>query len=152
VLAPTGTSWQITLATSGTLTVTDLEASGDQFQVFDNGATMSLASSPFTVSPQNPGQPGYIDGGSFTSDPSSGGYVGEDINDALGNAEFSSGTFALDSGVNVITIDYVGSVGDGDMAFIAESSTAPTPEPSSLALFGTGLVGVLVTFRRKLMA
>jgi hypothetical protein len=38
------------------------------------------------------------------------------------------------------------------MAFIAESSTAPTPEPSSLALFGTGLVGVLVTFRRKLMA
>jgi hypothetical protein len=130
--------------------VTDLEASGDQFQMYDNSVLMSAAASPFTALLQNPGQ--TSPGSGLTSSPGNSDYVGEDINAALGDANFSSATFALSSGVNVITGNYVGSVGNGDMAFITESETPPVPEPSSLALFGTGLVGILVAFRRKLTA
>lgn len=149
--APDGTIWTVTLSGSGTLTVTDLEDSGDQFQVWDNGNAMALAPSPFIT---DSGQAGLIsDGNSYTSTPCVGcDYVGEDIGAALSSADFSSGTFALSSGVNNITIDYIGVVGGGDMAFIAEGATSPVPEPSSLALLGAGLAGLLVTFRRKLMA
>ena len=145
--APAGTSWQITLTGTGTLTVTDLEDNGDQFQMFDNGNPMTAAASPFTAAGQNPGwtSPGNGD----TSVPAPIAVkLGEDINAALGNTDFSSATFALTPGVNVITGDYIGSVGNGDMAFIAEA----TPEPSSLALFGIGLLGLLFAFRKQLTA
>lgn len=149
MLAPTGTSWQITLATSGTLTVTDLEATGDEFQLFDNGSPLAAAASPFVVSPQNPGwaSPGNGDTSASTV---GGSYDGGDINAALGNADMSSATFALGSGVNVITGEWLvtNNQGTGDMAFIAES--AATPEPSSLVLFGTSLLSLagMVRFRR----
>jgi hypothetical protein len=147
--APSGTSWTITLAGSGTLTVTDLEASGDQFQMYDNGVLMTAAASPFTAAGQNPGQ--ASPGNGESSAPCIGcSYEGEDINAALGDPNFSSATFALSSGVNDLTLNYIGSVGDGDMAFITES--AATPEPSSFVLFGFGLLGLLVAFRRKLLA
>jgi len=146
IAAPSGSGWIIDGA--GTLTVTDLEDSGDYFEVFDNGAPMALSASPFAI----PGQSGVISGGnSYTSTPCGGcAFVGDDIDDALGNADFSSGTFALGAGSNDITIYYVGSEGYGDMAFIAETSA--TPEPSSFVLLATGLMGLMFAFRRKLMA
>jgi hypothetical protein len=153
VLAPTGTSWQITLTTSGTLTVTDLQATGDEFQMFDNGDPMAAAASPFVVAPQNPGwvSPGSGDTSASTVD---GNYEAGDINASLGNADMSSATFALGSGVNVITGEWLAAnnQGTGDMAFIAESSTPPVPEPSSIVLLCTGLLGVLFAFRKKLTA
>src|ERR1700678_721201 len=39
-------AWTITLSHSGTLPVTDIEESGDQFQMFDNGVPMTPAGSP----------------------------------------------------------------------------------------------------------
>ena len=146
ILAPAGTNWTITLNGPGTLTVTDLEASGDLFQVLDNNVLMTAAASPFTAPGQNPGQESVLAG--WTTAPSVGAQLGLDINAALGDSHFSSGTFLLTTGTNVININYEGSIGTGDMAFIAEA----TPEPSSLALFGTGLVGILFAFRRKLTA
>ena len=147
-LAPAGTSWTITLSGAGTLTVTDVEESGDMFQLFDNGSPMTLAASPFTATGQNPGQAGVI--GGFTSTPNLGDQVGEDIDGALGDANFSSGTFLLGSGANVITGTYLGNVGDGDFNFIAESS-ARVPEPATwmTLLIGIGAIGTGLRMRRR---
>jgi hypothetical protein len=145
--APAGTSWTITLAGNGTFTVTDLEDSGDQFQVWDNGVPMTGTWSPFNAPGQNPGW--TSPGGGWTSVPCNNCVnLGDDINVVLGSPDFSSATFLLGTGVNVININYEGVIGNGDVAFIAEA----TPEPNSLALFGTGLVGILFAFRRKLTA
>lgn len=54
--APTA-PWSITLSKAGTLTVTDVQTSGDQFTLYDNGVAMTPAASPFTAAGQNPGQP-----------------------------------------------------------------------------------------------
>jgi hypothetical protein len=54
----------------------------------------------------------------------------------------------LPPGENDITGEYLGVEFNGDFDFIIE----PAPEPSSLVLFGTGLLGVLIVFRRKLIA
>lgn len=144
VSAPAGTSWTVTLSGAGYLTVTDVEASGDYFTVYDNGNPMALATGALG------GQSGVISGGlSYTSTPTSGSYVGSDISAALASAAFSSGTFALLPGVNAISMTFDGSIGYGDMAFIAEG--ASVPEPGSLAMFGLGLtmVGGLGAFLKR---
>ncbi|MGH7012534.1 MAG: hypothetical protein ACREEX_16995, partial [Caulobacteraceae bacterium] len=83
--APGGSSatWTITLTGAGTLTVTDVGASGDQFQMLDNGVAMTAAASPFTAPGQTPGQAALP--GGYTSAPAPyTGNVNEDINAALG--------------------------------------------------------------------
>ncbi len=136
VNAPAGNSWTITLASAGTLTVTDVETSGDRFQMFDNGVGMTPAASPFHALGQNPGQAGLA--GGFTSVPNPNASFGvTDINAALGDANYSSGTFALSAGVNVITGNFLGVIGFGDVNFIAE---APGPVPGAGVLGLAGLV------------
>lgn len=141
--------WSITLTGAGTLTVTDVETSGDRFQLFDNGVAMTPTASPFTGVGQNAGQAGLANG--LTSVPVPNGSFGvEDINAALGNADYSSGTFALHSGVNDITGEYLGGIGAGDLDFIVESASA-VPEPATWAmlLFGIGSLGLLLRSRRR---
>ncbi|MGH6993439.1 MAG: PEPxxWA-CTERM sorting domain-containing protein [Caulobacteraceae bacterium] len=147
--APTA-PWTITLTGSGTLTVTDVEDSGDHFQMFDNGDAMTAAASPFTALGQNPGQTALPAG--YTSAPTPGDLVGADINDALGNADFSSGTFALSPGVNNITGEFVGRVGDGSMDFIAEASAVPEPATWALMLAGFAGLGFALRLGRRTAA
>jgi LPXTG-motif cell wall-anchored protein len=61
-----------------------------------------------------------------------------DINAALGNSNFSSATFLLNAGVNVITGRLVATVGFGDFSFVAESSAVPGP------IAGAGLPGLIL--------
>ena len=139
ISAPVGTSWTITLTSASTLTVTDQEFPGDQFQMFDNGIAMLAAPSPFTGPGQNPGQVSPGNGLTSVTCSGCGTFVGENINVALGNAQFSSGTFLLNPGVNVITGMFLGSVGNGGFDFIAERSD-PVPGP----IAGAGLPGLIL--------
>jgi len=104
---------------------------------------MLATPSPFTGPGQNPGQ--VSPGKGLTSVPCSGSgsgcsiNVGGEINVALGNVLFSSGTFLLNPGVNVITGTFLGSIGRGGFDFIAEQSD-PVPGP----VVGAGLPGLIV--------
>lgn len=139
--------WTITLTGAGTLTVTDIETSGDRFQLFDNGIPMTPAASPFHGAGQNPGQAGLPLG--FTSIPVPNASFGvTDINAALGNADYSSGTFLLHSGVNNITGEFLGTIGFGDFDFIAESAV-PEPATWAMLLVGVGSLGLLLRSRRR---
>jgi hypothetical protein len=142
VLAP-ATPWAIVLSQYATRTVTDVEASGDFFQMFDNGLPMIPAPSPFTAVGQNPGQAGRSNG--FTSVPTiDAPFDRTDINVALGDADFSSGTFYLFPGKNVITGEWQlnPSEGTGEFDFIAEPYAGSVPEPSTWALMLLGFAGL----------
>jgi hypothetical protein len=91
-LGTTSLPWTFTLTGAGTLTVTDVQTSGDRFELFDNGVPMGPAASPFTAPGQNPGQAAV---GAFTSVPVPFVETGvSDINYALGDTNYSSGTGA----------------------------------------------------------
>jgi hypothetical protein len=69
----------------------------------------------------------------------------EDINVALGNADYSSGTFLLHPGVNVITGTFLGVIGDGDVNFIAEQ----VPESQTWKMMLLGFAGIGYAGYRK---
>ena len=124
VLAPSA-PWTITLSKPATLTVTDVETSGDQFTMFDNGTLLGTTSTPVPFAQQ----------------------VGECISCALASSNFSHGTFTLPAGVNVITGTFDGVVGFGDGDFIV--SNVPEPASWALMLIGVGGLGVALRSRRK---
>ena len=147
-------SWSITMnAGGGYLTITDVEELGDQFQLFDNGVAMT----PTATLPLG-GQAGQVGGDTsapqiYTTNGAStvtgSALCGEDISCALSNADYSSGTFALGTGTNVITATLVHTVGPGSFDFITEQNAVSTPEPATFAVLGMGLAGLAAVRRRK---
>ena len=135
--APSGTSWTITLASPGYLVVTDVEVSGDQFAVSVNG-TAATPTGDYLG-----GQRGLASGWTSVPVPNA-AFVGEDVNAALTNADFSSGTFYLPAGTDTISFSYEGQIGNGGMDFFVG-----TPEPSGIALMLTIMAAIGFVVARK---
>ncbi|MGH7025195.1 MAG: PEP-CTERM sorting domain-containing protein [Caulobacteraceae bacterium] len=131
VLAPAGTTWTITLGSAESLTVVDVEDSGDQFQIFDNGASLGN-----------------------TTNPTVGDSVGECISCALANTDFSRGVFYLGPGTNVINMTFLGSIGTGDVDFYVGAPQTGVPEAATWALMLAGFAGLGAALRgrRKALA
>jgi hypothetical protein len=145
----------ITLPMGGYLTVTDNGESGDQFMIDVNGLPATPAP-PGTSALVPPGQNALA--GGLTSTPVFGnfaGTTGKDIAFALGDPDFSSGTFALPAGTDTITGTYIadnGTGGLGNMDLIVEGATVPpppVPEPATLAVLAVGVAGIALARRRR---
>jgi len=107
-----------TFTGSATLTVVDLFAVGDQFEIFDNSIEVGTTS----VVAAGGGNP-----------------CGGDIGCALANSAYSQGVFDLGAGSHSITIEEIVSpYGSGAAAF----SVGTVPEPGTVVLLGAGLAGL----------
>jgi len=133
------TSWSITMPDDGFITFTDLQQSGDQFAVTVNGDPGDPADSPLVP----PGQ-SALDGGD-TSVPTTGhSACSSDISACLTDPFYSSGTFLLPAGPDVISAEFVGGLGNGFVDFYAN-----VPEPASMTVLAAGVIGLGIVRRRS---
>ena len=121
-------SWTFTLpSTGGTLTVVDGFQSGDQFNVTDGGTSLGETSA---------------------SPP--GADCGRDITACLDNPAVSRGVFSLAAGDHAINGTVIGSpFQSGGGFFEIVPNNNPVPEPTSIALFASGLLALCLAACRR---
>jgi hypothetical protein len=135
--------WTFSLLNGGSIFVLDLGDVGDRFEVFDNFNGGGIASIGQTSNVANPspssnpcGAPGTLD-----------------ITCSQGNAAYSNRLYSLATGSHSITIDVVQNAGTttfGQAVFQVSANAVGVPEPGTIVLMGTGLLG-LVYLRRRLV-
>lgn len=124
-------TWQFTVEDSSLLTVTDAYLSGDRFEIFNFGASMGLTSDPATF-------------GDFT----------DNFDIASADPRWSTGFFILGAGTYDISgIATLAPYQEGGAAikldrYYEEEPPPVVPEPASMFLLGSGLLG-LAGIRRK---
>ena len=119
-----GAPW--TYMGAGTMTVLDGYLHGDRFELFDGAGSLGLTSVP--------GGPG----GCYAS-----------ITACLADPDASKGTFAFGAGLHSFKIQAVDSPFGGGDAWFRIDEPATVPEPASLGLLATGLLGIVAVARRR---
>jgi len=134
--------WTFSLLNGGSIFVLDLGDVGDRFEVFDNTGN-GIGSIGLTSDVANPA----------TTNPC--GATGVlDIACSQGNNAYSRGLFSLGSGNHSITIDVVRNAGTttfGQAVFQVTAAPSGVPEPGTLILMGTGLLGLVYLRRRHVL-
>jgi len=120
--------WTFTFgAGGGNLTVTDAFSIGDSFNIFDFGVLIGT-----------------------TPSVAQGGNCGDNPVPCLANPLVSHGVFSLLAGAHSITIQTrVAPFGAGAAYFRTDQNQNVVPEPTSMLLLGTGLLGAFGVARRK---
>jgi hypothetical protein len=133
--SPGAAPWTFTVGDLGaTLTVVDLQISGDQFELFDDGQLLGRTSDPeLGIEDCNFDDPdGSLDA----------------LGCVLASPAYSKGMFDLAAGDHSITGNHLGSINFGDFAFIVRSNVVNNvPAPAGIALFALA-IGAAVAMRR----